>query len=175
MENTKATCRPARFPKKLRIFAKQPLKKKSMKVKVTILAMAALVAACTTNKAKDGATSEDSTQTELAPTDTTGTSVAGTYQGTLPAADGPGLKTVLTIRPDSTYSLVSEAIGRKSGHFEESGIWHLRANKVLELTAPSSGDKTYYKIKDAHSMLLTDSMGTEPTGELAEAYTLTRK
>lgn len=147
----------------------------SMKVKVTILAMAALVAACTTNKAKDGATAEDSTRTELTPTDTTATSFAGTYQGTLPAADGPGIKTVLTIRPDSTYSLVSEAIGRKSGHFEESGVWHLRDNKVLELTAPSSRDKTYYKIKDVQSIVLTDSMGTEPTGALAEAYTLTRK
>lgn len=147
----------------------------NMKVKVTILAMAALVAACTVNKTKDGATAEDSTQTELAPTDTTATSFVGTYQGTLPAADGPGIKTTLTIRPDSTYNLVSEAIGRKSGHFEESGVWHQRANKVLELTAPSSRNKTYYKIKDAQSIMLTDSMGTEPTGALAEAYTLTRK
>lgn len=30
-------------------------------------------------------------------------SIAGTYEGTLPAADCPGIKTVLTLNADSTY------------------------------------------------------------------------
>ena len=48
----------------------------------------------------------------------------------------------------------------------------MRQGKLLELVTPSSGEKTYYKIKDAQSVILTDSLGNEPEGELAKDYVL---
>lgn len=48
----------------------------------------------------------------------------GTYEGTLPAADCEGIKTILVINEDKTYTLKSEYIGREDATFETSGIYH---------------------------------------------------
>ena len=101
--------------------------------------------------------------------------VAGTYEGTLPAADCPGIKTVLTINADSTYQLQQDYIDRKDGHDEASGIFKVLANNVVEITRPSSGETSYYKVKDANSIIMTDSLGNEPEGEMAKLYVLTKK
>lgn len=102
-------------------------------------------------------------------------SIAGTYEGTLPAADCPGIKTVLTLNADSTYQYSADYIERKDGHDEASGIFKMRANGVVEITRPSSGEKSYYKVKDAQSLIMTDSLGTEPEGAMAKHYVLTKK
>ena len=102
-------------------------------------------------------------------------SIAGTYEGTLPAADCPGIKTVLTLNADSTYQYSADYIERKDGHDEASGIFKMLANGVVEITRPSSGEKSYYKVKDAQSLIMTDSLGTEPEGAMAKHYVLTKK
>ena len=101
--------------------------------------------------------------------------VEGTYEGTLPAADCPGIKTVLTINPDSTYQLKQDYIDRKDGHDEASGIFQMLDNNVLMLVRPSSGDHTFYKVKDGSSIVMTDSLGNEPEGEIAKLYVLKKK
>lgn len=136
------------------------------------LCMALLLTACG-NGTKPNAASTDSTTVEATDTLSQDTTYCGTYKGTLPAADCPGIKTVLTIKADSTYSLTSDYIDQKNGHFEESGIYHKNGD-VIELVTPSSGDKTYYKVKDAKSVIMTDSTGTEPQGETAKMYILTK-
>ena len=97
-------------------------------------------------------------------------SIAGTYEGTLPAADCPGIKTVLTLNADSTYQYSA-----KDGHDEASGIFKVLANNVVEIIRPSSGETSYYKVKDANSLIMTDSLGTEPEGAMAKHYVLTKK
>ena len=101
--------------------------------------------------------------------------VAGTYEGTLPAADCPGIKTVLTINADSTYQLKQDYIDRKDGHDEASGVLEVLDNNVLMLVRPSSGEHTFYKVKDNSSVIMTDSLGNEPEGEMAKLYVLTKK
>ena len=103
------------------------------------------------------------------------TSVAGTYEGTLPAADCPGIKTVLTINTDSTYLLKQDYIDKKDGHDEASGIFKVLDGKVLMLVRPSTGEQTFYKVKNANSIIMTDSMGVEPEGETAKLYVLKKK
>jgi uncharacterized lipoprotein NlpE involved in copper resistance len=101
--------------------------------------------------------------------------VEGTYEGTLPAADCPGIKTVLTLKADSTYQFTSDYIDRKDGHDEFSGIYKMLANGVVMITRPSSGENSFYKVKDEHSLIMTDSLGNEPEGEIAKHYVLTKK
>ena len=113
-------------------------------------------------------TNSDSTDVDL-------TSIAGTYEGTLPAADCPGIKTVLTIKADSTYQLEQDYIDRKNGHDEASGVFKVLSGKVLMLVRPSSGENTFYKIKDTNCVIMTDSVGNEPEGETAKLYVLKRK
>lgn len=66
----------------------------------------------------------------------------GTYEGTLPAADCEGIKTILVINEDKTYTLKSEYIGREDATFETSGIYHIIGDSIMELVTPSSGEKT---------------------------------
>ena len=42
----------------------------------------------------------------------------------------------------------------------------------LMLVHHSSGEHTFYKVKDANFIVLTDSVGNEPEGETAKFYVL---
>ena len=152
-----------------------------MKTKLIVLAISslAILASCTGNKTTPNAADNDSANV----VDTTASdkdnvdlaSVAGTYEGTLPAADCPGIKTVLTINADSTYLLKQDYIDKKDGHDEASGIFKVLDGKVLMLVRPSTGEQTFYKVKDANSIIMTDSMGVEPESETAKLYVLKKK
>lgn len=136
----------------------------------------ALMASCGDKKTAQNEANADSisvADTTMSALDLT--AVAGTYEGTLPAADCPGFKTVITINADSTYQMQQDAIDRKDGHDEASGILEIKDDNLLVLVRPSSGDRTYIKVKDADSIVLTDSVGNEPEGEIAKLYVLTRK
>lgn len=161
---------------------KYVINRKEYEKNLMILAVAALAAltSCTGKKTahsevdKDSTdmagytTTEDSNNVDLA-------SVAGTYEGTFPSADSPGIKTVLTINADSTYQLQQDYIDRKNGHDEASGTFQVLDNNVLMLVRPSSGEHTFYKVKDANSIVLTDSVGNEAEGETAKFYVLKKK
>lgn len=152
-----------------------------MKRKLIVLTVGALavLSSCTEKKTTANATDKDSTSV----VDTTATddnyvdlaAVSGTYEGTLPAADCPGIKTVLTIKADSTYQLQQDDIDKKNGHDEASGVFKVLDGKVLMLVRPSSGEQTYYKVKDNSSIVMTDSLGVEPEGETAKLYVLKKK
>ena len=141
-----------------------------MKMKKLILAMGLALTVLST---ACGGNTAPAPREAAAPT--TDTAYCGTYQGTLPAADCPGIKTVLTIAADSTYTLSSQYIDRQAQPVVTSGVYHLKqGGKLIELVTPSSGEKTYYKIKDAKSIVMTDSAGIEPQGPTAKFYVLKR-
>ena len=140
------------------------------------LLVAALMVSCNGKNTAQNEANTDSTSVA----DTTASenldlaAVAGTYEGTLPAADCPGIKTVLTIHADSTYQLTQDYLERKDGHDEASGVLRVLDGKVLVLERPSSGEQTYYKVKDDQHVVMTDSLGNEPEGETAKLYVLTK-
>lgn len=152
-----------------------------MKRKLIVLTVGALavLSSCTEKKTTANATDKDSTSV----VDTTATddnyvdlaAVSGTYEGTLPAADCPGIKTVLTIKADSTYQLQQDYIDKKNSHDEASGVFKVLDGKVLMLVRPSNSEQTYYKVKDNSSIVMTDSLGIEPEGETAKLYVLKKK
>ena len=137
---------------------------------------AAMMVACNGKKTAQDETQNDSVSVaDSVSADVDLTAVAGTYEGTLPAADCPGIKTVLTINADSTYQLQQDYIDRKDGHDEASGVLQVLDGNVLMLVRPSSGEHTFYKVKDSKSVVMTDSLGNEPEGETAKLYVLTKK
>ena len=152
-----------------------------MNKKMIYFAMAAAVALTTScNGKKTVSADADHDSTSVADTTVAGenvdlTTVAGTYEGTLPAADCPGIKTVLTINADSTYEIKQDYIDRKDGHDEASGVLQVLDGNVLMLVRPSSGEHTFYKVKDSKSVVMTDSLGNEAEGEMAKLYVLTKK
>lgn len=151
--------------------------KKSLMM-MTIAAMA-LTVACTGKKTTDNVDNQDSTSlvdssAAIAPIDLT--TIAGTYEGTLPAADGPGIETIVTLNVDSTYQISQNYLGRKKDVLDAaSGVFKVLEGKVLMLVRPSSGEHTFYKVKDDNNIVLTDSLGNEPEGETAKFYVLTKK
>lgn len=137
----------------------------------------ALMTSCNGNKTAQNVVNNDSVNvTDTAVNENVDlASVAGTYEGTLPAADCPGIKTVLTINADKTYELKQDYIDRKDGHDEASGVLELLDGNVLMLVRPSSGEHTFYKVKDDKSIIMTDSLGNEPEDDMAKLYVLTKK
>lgn len=149
-----------------------------MKNKFMYLAViaAAMMVACNGKKTAQDETKNDSVSVaDSVSADVDLTAVAGTYEGTLPAADSPGIKTVLTINADSTYQLQQDYIDRKDGHDEASGVLQVLDGNVMMLVRPSSGEHSFYKVKDSKSIVMTDSLGNEPEGETAKLYVLTKK
>ena len=139
---------------------------------------AAIMGSCNGKKTTQNETNSDSTSvadTTVAAESISLAAVAGIYEGTLPAADCPGIKTAITINADSTYQLKQDYIDRKDGHDETSGVLQVLDNNVLMLVRPSNGEHTFYKVKDAESIVMTDSLGNEPEGEMAKLYVLKRK
>ena len=98
------------------------------KLVLTAAVIAALsVASCNSKKAGQNGNDENASYTEdSALVEKDGSvklpAVEGTYEGTLPAADCPGIKTVLTLKADSTYQFTSDYIDRKDGHDEFSAM-----------------------------------------------------
>lgn len=82
---------------------------------------------------------------------------------------------MLTLNTDSTYELKQDYIDRKDGHDEASGVFEVLNGNVLMLVRPSSGEHTFYKVKDAQSVIMTDSLGNEPESETAPLYVLKKK
>ncbi len=150
-----------------------------MKSKLMIFAVMslALMTSCNGNKTAQNVVNNDSVNVaDTAVNENVDlASVAGTYEGTLPAADCPGIKTVLTINADKTYELKQDYIDRKDGHDEASGVLELLDGNVLMLVRPSSGEHTFYKVKDDKSIIMTDSLGNEPEDDMAKLYVLTKK
>ena len=137
---------------------------------------AAMMVSCNGKKtAQDETTNDSVSVADSVSADVDLAAVAGTYEGTLPAADCPGIKTVLIINADSTYQLQQDYIDRKDRHDEASGVLQVLDGNVMMLVRPSSGEHTFYKVKDSKSIVMTDSLGNEPEGETAKLYVLTKK
>lgn len=91
----------------------------------------------------------------------------GVYEGTLPAASGPGIKTKLSINKDSTFDIRLEYIGEKDGVFENKGTYTIDGN-ILTLTQ-KDGETSYYKIEEGQIRML-DADKQPITGDLEHYY-----
>lgn len=98
-------------------------------------------------------------------------SIAGTYNGVLP----PNVKTTLTLNADGTYLLIQIFKVKQNEQERLRGTFQVLDDNILMLVHPSSGEHTFYKVKDANSIALTASVGNEPEGETAKFYVLKKR
>ena len=69
--------------------------------------------------------------------------LGGTYEGTLPCADCPGLKTLMTINTDSTFHMEETYLERSESPIITEGTWSLDKDVITFTT----GDyKFEYKV-----------------------------
>ena len=142
-----------------------------MKSGILILAAAALLAACGGNTQKKAAAGGTETVAGMPDMHTAETSLdyQGTYAGTLPAADCPGIETRLTLKKDGTFDLHMKYIDRDA-EFDEKGVFSVKEN-LLTLTQLDDGSEEYYKVEENRLRML-DAEKQPVTGALAENYVL---
>lgn len=93
-------------------------------------------------------------------------SIAGTYCGVLP----PNVKTTLTLNADGTYLLIQVFKEKQNEQEKLRGTFQMLDGNILMLVHPSSGEHTFYKVKDANHIVLIDSFGNEPQKEDKKNY-----
>ena len=98
-------------------------------------------------------------------------SIAGTYNGVLP----PNVETTLTLNADGTYLLIQSYNEKQNKQERLRGIFQVLDYNILMLVHPSSGEHTFYKVKDDNNIVMTDSVGNEPEGETARFYVLKKR
>ena len=142
-----------------------------MKSRILILAAAALLAACGGNTQKKAAAGGAETVAEAPDMHTAETSLdyQGTYTGTFPAADCPGIDPRLVLKKDGTFDLHMKYLERDS-EFEDKGGYSVKGN-LLTLTPENGEGIEYYKVEENRLRRL-DADKQPITGPLAENYVL---
>src|SRR5690606_511515 len=95
---------------------------------------------------------------------------AGTYEGTLPCADCPGIRYTITLNDDDTYVLKTRYLERGDSVFTESGTfaWDEHGGKI---TLSDRGER--FQVGE-NRLFHLDMEGNRITGDLAEHYVLTK-
>ena len=96
----------------------------------------------------------------------------GTYKGTLPAADCPGIVTTLTLSADGRYALHMEYLERDVA-FDEQGVFEVEGN-LLVLTPDDGGQGGCYKVEENRLRML-DGDRKQIAGGLADHYVLQKE
>ena len=142
-----------------------------MMKKLFILAcVCLLITSCNSNSknTNDSATSTETTDMHNAENSL---DYDGTYTGTFPAADCPGINMTLTIKKDKTFELISEYIDRQDATFKEYGTYSVEGNIM---TLINGEDKQYYKVGE-NTLTALNQDKQAITGELADHYILHKK
>ena len=144
-----------------------------MKKYVLVVAVAAALFSCSGNPKAD-ATQTDKNKQETAQVPDmhnaeTSMDYWGVYEGTLPAASSPGIKTTLTLNKDKTFTLRSEYIDEKDGIFNDKGTYTLDGNVLT--TKQEGGDITYYKVEEGFIPISIYFQGQKHTLLYMKVYT----
>ncbi|MEG1545899.1 MAG: copper resistance protein NlpE [Bacteroides sp.] len=142
-----------------------------MKKILILVCSCALISACGHNSKSNNSSNVDSTEVVDMHNAENSLDYQGTYKGTLPAADCPGIETTLTLNKDNSFTLQSVYIDRKTT-FDEKGTYAIIDNIITATT--DDGETKYYKVGENHLKMLNADK-EEVTGELAESYTLKKE
>lgn len=93
----------------------------------------------------------------------------GTYRGTIPAADCPGIELTLTLQADGRFEQTWNYLERE-GIFTERGPYKIEGN-LLTLRPDGDGVPLYYKVEENRLRKL-DASRRPIEGELASYYVL---
>ena len=94
----------------------------------------------------------------------------GTYQGTLPCADCPGIRYTITLNGDDTYLLKTRYLEKGDSVFTESGAFTWDDNGA-KITLADRGER--FQVGE-NQLFHLDMEGNRITGELADHYMLTK-
>ena len=85
------------------------------------------------------------------------------------------VETTLTLNADGTYLLTQTFKEKQNERDKLRGTFQVLDYNILMLVHPSSGEHTFYKVKDANHIILIDSFDNEPQKEDGKNYILNKK
>ena len=147
---------------------------KKVFVSFAVLAMALASCQGNTEASQNDSLNQDSVVAVDSTAMVANDAVLGTYEGTIPGADG-SVKTTIVLNADGTYSKHEEFTKAGVEPVDENGTYKLDADGLLTLITPSSNLETYYKVAEGKITLLDQQTKQLPTGELAAQYDLAKK
>jgi len=150
-----------------------------MKILSITAASLFLFTACTETTSNKG-TENSSTQTDSAATKamqdehTSENSLdwAGTYEGTIPCADCPGIKTTIVLNSDNTFQYDTEYLERKVKTTDKGTFTWEKNGSTVHLKGKETDN--YLKVGE-NQLFLLDTEGNIITGTLADNYILKKK
>lgn len=95
---------------------------------------------------------------------------AGTYEGILPCADCPGIRTRLQLMQDGSYELQTQYMDRQSHPTVVRGTFAWQPDGST-IRLDQAGDEQRYFVAEGRLIQLYQD-GTRPSGPLAEHYEL---
>src|SRR5215469_4486920 len=139
-----------------------------VKLSVILLAVASLVSAA----AQQGGAGAPPTQPADMHNSRNALDWAGTYEGVLPCADCPGIKTRLTLNYDGSYRLVTQAQGSQNAEKSVSGVftWQPSGNAI---TLDERGGRQQFSVGEGRLTLLRPVGGTSQSAAANLVLTLT--
>ncbi|MDO6389153.1 copper resistance protein NlpE N-terminal domain-containing protein [Pontibacter sp. BT731] len=96
----------------------------------------------------------------------------GSWEGTIPCADCPGIGYTLDLNPDSTYRERMVYQGRSATPFVQSGTWGV-GNGRVQLKKQCTGNNQF--ALEGEALVMLDGDGNRIDSALADAYRLRRK
>lgn len=148
-----------------------------MKKILFILIGCGLLAGCGNSNKKNSAGDAD-TRTAVADGHNARNSLdyTGTYSGTLPCADCPGIKTDITLNPDNTFKMTTEYLERNNGEKSETTgeySWNEEGSKITLHSGRRGEHDRKYMVQE-NRLLQLDLKGNVITGDLADNYILNK-
>ncbi len=95
---------------------------------------------------------------------------SGTYLGTLPCADCPGIDMTITLNQDGTYLLEQSYQGEKDGYRSSEGQFNWNESKDTITLTNEDVPNQYFVGEDV--LMKLDMHGEIVTGELSASYNL---
>lgn len=143
-------------------------------VAILVLAAALSIAGCMQNGKKDSERRHDGGRIVAAAEKQDmpdSPDLCGTYGGTIPAADCPGIDVTVEIGRDGTFRMVYDYVDR-DGVFESAGRYELRGNRLIAVGDGS--DTTIFRMEGDRLRML-DSRGEAITGPLEDMFILEKR
>ena len=95
----------------------------------------------------------------------------GTFYGTLPCADCPGIRYELTLNDDGTYVESTEYLEKSVAPQVDSGTYEVQQDTVVRLLKPSGEGMNRWAVADGKLRML-DQAGAPVESEFARQYVL---
>lgn len=145
-------------------------------MKKLIIPIAALLMTFQFQSCKNNTKSKENTNEEVTASVDHSTSQnaidwAGTYEGTIPCADCPGIKTIIKLYDNETFSYTAEYL-EKNTTVQDTGkfMWHSNGS-IVHLTGLDLNTK--YKVGE-NRLIQLDTEGNIIEGALAKEYELNK-